>query len=97
MERDKLAKQLEIISNILENKNIVEQLGKADEKMTVAEMNARVIKILSIAVNENKQDADLLVSMNSGKPIEEVVKMPDKQYATILRRALMNDVLNFFG
>lgn len=97
MERDKLAKQLEIISNILENKNIVEQLGKADEKMTVAEMNARVIKILSIAVNENKKDADLLVSMNSGKPIEEVLEMTDKQYATILRRALMNDVLNFFG
>ncbi len=97
MERDKLAKQLEVIGNILENERVVEQIGGVNEKMTIAQQNARIIKILSILIEDNKADADTLLCISTGKELEEIKALPDKKYATLLRRAILNEVLNFFG
>ena len=97
MERDKLAKQLEVISNILNNERVVEQIGGVDEKMTLAQQNARIIKILSILLEDSKNDADTLLCISTGKELEEIKALPDKKYATLLRRAILNEVLNFFG
>ena len=97
MERDKLAKQLEVISNILDNERVAEQIGGVDEKMTLAQQNARVIKIMSILIEDSKSDADTLLCITTGKELEEIKALPDKRYATLLRRAILTDVLNFFG
>ena len=97
MNRDKLPQQLEIISNILNNENIVEIMQKVEQGMSLAQINAVVIKLMAEAIKNNKEDMDALAVLHSGKTQEEIDALSDKEYSSILRSAIVTDVLGFFG
>lgn len=96
MNREKLPQQLEIIGNILNNKKIVEIMSTAEEGMTIPQLNVKVLQVLAEAVKSNKDDMDDLAMLNSGKTREEIENLSDKEYAKILRSAIVTDVLGFF-
>lgn len=97
MTREKLPMQLEIISNLLNNKEVVKTLEDVEEKMTIPQLNARIVKIMAIAMRTNPKDMTTLVSLHSGKSEKEVQELSDKEFATILRESITSDVLGFFG
>lgn len=97
MKRTKLPEQLEIISHVLNDKNVQEIMSDVDEKINMPQMNAKVIGIMSELMKTYPKDADRLVQIRSEKTKEELDKLTDKEYAKILREAVTNDVLGFFG
>lgn len=97
MDRERLPKQLEVISKILQNENVTDLIGTFKPGMNTAQMNAIIIGILAEMIKANKEEMDALAELHSGKSREEVEKLTDKEYATILREAIVSEVLGFFG
>lgn len=97
MSRDILPEQLEIISKILDDKDVVKEVQGMREGMSIPEINAVVIKILSITIKRYPDTMDQLAILHSGKTKEEIDKLPNGKYSAILREAIVKDVLGFFG
>lgn len=97
MNRDKLPQQLEIISNILNNEKIADVMKTVEPGMSLAQINAVVIKMMAEAIKDNREDMDALAVLHSGKTQEEIDALSDKEYSSILRSAIVTDVLGFFG
>lgn len=97
MNRDKLPEKLEIISNILNNDKVVEIMQTVKEGMSLAQINAVVIKMMAETIKSNRKDMDALAVLHSGKTQKEIDAMSDGEYSSLLRSAIVTDVLGFFG
>ena len=67
-----------------------------DKKMSISAYNGIVIQMMGKGIKADKNLMDELVSMNTGKTIEEVQKIPDGEYSAQLRLAMLREVFGFF-
>lgn len=98
--RADLAHKFEVVGRFLEIDGVSELLMKTtdtDKKMTVAAYNGIVIQLMGIGMKADKGLMDELVSMNTGKTIDEVQKITDGEYSAQLRLAMLREVFGFFG
>lgn len=104
--RNELAEKLELVGAMFEIDGMSELLKKftpeTDDKgrqvpINNVKFNSIVIQIESLLMKNNPEAADKIVSMNTGKSVEEVGKIEDAEYARLLRIAITTDVLGFFG
>ena len=95
--RSNLAEKLEIIGMMFEIDGMNDLLGKFDKGMNNVKFNAVVIQIESLLMKNNPALGDKIVALSNDLKNEEVEKLSDSDYASMLRNAIITDVMGFFA
>lgn len=97
MERNDLARKLELVGELFEIDGMENLLGKFEPKMGNVKFSAVVFQIAGSLLNNNRATADKLIALNRKITEEEAGKLDDAEYAEALRTAIIVDVFGFFG
>lgn len=96
-DRADLAETLEIVGEMFEDERIPALLAKIKSGQTVMQFNAIIVQISAAMLKHKKTTADKLIAAHKKISIEDVEKIPDKEYAKELKDAITVDVLGFFA
>lgn len=95
--RNDLAEKLEIIGQVFEIDGMNALLNKFEMGMNNVKFSAVVIQVTGLLLKENKHVADRIIALNQGIDMKKVQEMDDGEYATVLRNAILTDVMGFFA
>ena len=97
MERTELANKLELVGEMLEIQGMNELFNEFQEGITTVQYDAIVIQIGALLMKEKPTTADKLISINTGKTLDEVDTLDDGEYGKALRNSITAEVIGFFA